>query len=170
MIWTPTEIKSWLDDRFWDKYHSEDVPPMEEPAETKAGELLKAVGIIVFRYFSYGEMVGGDWDTEYVNPAARFIAETYPGTELAGAIKAMWKVQWHDTYKSSLAVLTKMVMDYLDDHKELFTEENEWDCLEFTGPEDKPVDDEEEEDEDEWGGKSQREIDLAEYPPLDWRR
>ena len=44
------------------------------------------------------------------------------------------------------------------------------DCLEFTGPEDKPVDDEEEEDEDEWGGKSQREIDLAEYPPLDWRR
>ena len=167
-IIVPSETEKWVDHRFWEMYHSPAVPPMEQYAETKAGELLRAVGIIVFRYFSYGEMVGGDCDTEYVNPAARFIQEIYPDTELAAAVKALWGVQWSETYQKGVVLLTEMVMDLIEKNPELLVEENEWDCLEFDGPEDRCCD--EEEEEDDWGGKSQRELDLAEYPPLDWRR
>lgn len=167
-IIVPSEMERWVDHRFLEMYHSPAVPPMEQYAETKAGELLRAVGIIVFRYFSYGEMVGGDYDTEYVNPAARFIQEIYPDTELAAAVKALWGVQWSETYRKGVVLLTEMVMDLIEKNPELLVEENEWDCLEFDGPEDRCCD--EEEEEDDWGGKSQRELDLAEYPPLDWRR
>ena len=169
VIAAPAESRDWIDARFWDMYHSGIVPPMEECAMTKAGELLRAVGLIVFRFFGFGEMVGDDYDTEYVNPAARFIQEIYPGTELAGAVKAMWNVQWHDTYRSAAILLTRMVMDFLEENKNLMTEENEWDCLEFDGPEDCRCGEREEED-DGWGGISLREHDLAQYPPRDWRR
>lgn len=168
MVWTPTEIKNEVDDRFWEMYHSPIVPSMEEPADTQAGELLRAVGIVIFRYFSYGEMVGGDWGTEYVNPAARFVLEMYPDTEPAATVKAFWGVQWSETYRKGIVKLTKDVMDFISENDEMLTEDNEWDCLEFDEPEDRQC--EEDEEEDEWGGKSQREIDLAEYPPLDWRR
>ena len=81
----------------------------------------------------------------------------------------MWNVQWHDTYRSAAILLTRMVMDFLEENKNLMTEENEWDCLEFDGPEDCRCGEREEED-DGWGGISLREHDLAQYPPRDWRR
>lgn len=164
-----SKAEEWFDERFWEMYHSPAVPPMEQFAETKAGELLRAVGIIVFRFFSYGEMVGGDYDTEYVNPAARFIQEIYPGTELAGAVSALWNLQWTETYRKGAIMLTELVMDYIGDNPELLTEENEWDCLEFDEPEDRRCGEEEEED-DGWGGVDLREHDLSQYPPRDWRR
>ena len=142
---------------------------MEECAMTKAGELLRAVGLIVFRFFGFGEMVGDDYDTEYVNPAARFIQEIYPGTELAGAVHALWDLKWAEDYRQGVILLTSLVMGYIESHKGLLDEESEWDCLEFDGPEDCRCGEREEED-DGWGGISLREHDLAQYPPRDWRR
>ena len=158
-----------FDHRFLEMLHSPAVPPMEQYAETKAGELVKAVGIIVFRYSSYGEMVGGEFGTEYVNPAARFIQEIYPDTELAAAVKALWSLQRSETYRTGVILLTELVMDLIEKNPEMLTEENEWDCLEFDGPEDRRCE-AEEEDEEEQRGVSLRDQDLAQYPPLDWRR
>lgn len=145
------------------------IPRIEEPAETTGGELLKAALLIWKRFEAVGDTICGPNGGEFVNKAARFIKERYPDTDMAATVDALWGLENIETYKAGAIRLTEQTAKYITDNPELLSQENEWDLLEFDGPEDlEGLEDEE--DWDEWGGKSQREIDLAEYPPLDWRR
>lgn len=144
------------------------VPDFEDVADTTGGELLKASFLIWKRFEAVGDMICGPGGGKCVNMAARFIKERYPETDMAKTVDALWGLENIEAYKAGAIKLTEQTAKYITDNPELLSQENEWDLLEFDGPED--LEDDEEEDMDEWGGKSQREIDLAEYPPLDWRR
>lgn len=142
------------------------VPNYEDVAETSAGELLKAVFLIWKRYDAIGDMICGYNGGVCVNKAARFIKEIYPGTEMAKAVEALWGLENEKAYCAGVESLKEVTVKYITEHPELAGRENEWDLMDFDGPEDK----EEDEDEEEQSGVSQREMDLAEYPPRDWRR
>ena len=145
--------------------HKEHEVNIEDCADTTGGELLKAAFLIFKRYEAVGEMAG-EVGAKYVNRPARYIMERYTGTEMDAAVNALWGLQDRDAYKEGTRRLCRETAKWVESHPELLKEENEWDCLEFDGPEDDIV----EVEEDEWDGVDQRELDLAEYPPLDWRR
>ena len=51
----------------------EELVPSMGAAETTAGELLRAVNRIVYRFWNDGDMVCVDYGNETCNPAARYI-------------------------------------------------------------------------------------------------
>ena len=152
--------------------------PSEGPAETEAGELLRAVGRIVYRFFNDGDQIGLWNGNETCNAPARYIKEQYPDSEMAAAVSAIWGLENKRLYEAGLGMLAEQTVRYIEAHPDLMEKEAEYDCFDFTEPEDTEWDEEDEDEDDEddyyWGcGRrplTQRELDLAQYPPLDWRR
>lgn len=150
--------------------------PPEGPAETEAGELVRAVSRIIYRYLNDGDMIGTGYGNETCNAAARYVKERFPGSEMAAAVEAIWGMRHEPLYETGLGMLAEQTVKYIEDHPEMKTAEAEYDCLDFDEPEDREwaeEEDDENDEEDDWWGyhrPTQRELDLAEYPPLDWRR
>ena len=120
---------------------------VEGASETKAGELVRAVNRIGYRFWNDGDMIGVEQGNETCNAAARFIMEVYDGTEMEGLVSAMWGMQNEKVYEYSLDLLFDSMVRYIDGHPELKTEPNDEDMFEF-----KELSDEDwyEEDEDDY--------------------
>ena len=114
-------------------------------AETKAGELVRAVNRIGYRFWNDGDIIGVGYGNETCNAAARFIMENYPGTEMDDLVTAMWGLQNEKVYEYSLELLVDAMVRYVDGHPELKTEQNEYDMFDFGEAEDREWEDEEEE-------------------------
>ena len=143
--------------------------PTDEPAESVAGELIRAVCRIVDSFYSDYAMLGSDAGSAMCNPAARYIFEMHPETEMIATLHAMWDLTWAPTYEKGVLRLADQTVQFVESHPELEKEESEYYFEDFTGREDREFEDEDGED-DEWGGVSQEQLDLAQYPPRDWRR
>ena len=88
-----------------------------------------------------------DYGKETCNPAGRFLGKRC-GLEVGAALDAIDGERDDDKYDAGLEVLDKAVLDFLDEHPELFQTANDEDMWDSRDPS-KDVDDYEDEEEEE---------------------
>ena len=92
--------------------------PLEGKAESLAGELIRAISRIGYRFYNDGDQLGICYGKETCNPAGRFLAEN-TNEAIASMVWALCGVYSKDSYETLLMKLTEMVCDYVEAHPEL---------------------------------------------------
>ncbi|MBR3279220.1 MAG: hypothetical protein IKG01_10050 [Lachnospiraceae bacterium] len=92
--------------------------PLEGKAESLAGEIVRAMSRIGYRFYNDGDQLGIGYGKETCNPAGRFLAAK-TNEAIASMVLALWGVYRRDSYETLLDKLAEMVADYIDDHPEL---------------------------------------------------
>lgn len=126
----------------------EELVPEAGKAESLAGELVRAMARIGYRFYNDGDQVGIAYGKETCNPAARFLGKK-GNDEIAGMVGAIWGICSETAYETLLDALAGKVADYVEGHPELREQPTEdmWDYYDR----DEDVDDEwEDEEEDGW--------------------
>ena len=121
--------------------------PMSGMTGNLAGEMVRAVSRIGYRFFNDGDHVGIGYGKETCNPAARFLIKKAP-KEIADLVAALWGMYSEDGYEAVLDVLVGKVADYVSGNPDLRSQPSEdmWDFRD----KDEDVDDSWEEEEDEY--------------------
>ena len=96
----------------------EELVPLEGKADTLAGEIVRAISRIGYRFYNDGDQVGVGYGKQTSNPPARFLA-SMTSTGIADTVWALWQVTDEAAYEKLLDVVTEMTMDYIDAHPEL---------------------------------------------------
>ena len=96
----------------------EELVPLEGKADTLAGEIVRAISRIGYRFYNDGDQVGVGYGKQTCNPPARFLASA-TSTAIGDLIRALWQVTDEAAYQRLLDVVTEMTMDYIDEHPEL---------------------------------------------------
>lgn len=147
----PQEGMSMTDEEKMDALFHELVP-VEGKADTVAGEIVRAVCRIGYRYNNDGDYVGSGYGKETCNPAARYLIAN-AGENVAEITRCLWAsgeergVLDDGSYDNWLLELVKATLAYLDERPELKTTPNAEDYWNYRDP----VEDVDEWDEDEWG-------------------
>ena len=124
--------------------------PFEGKADTVAGEIIRAICRIGYRYINDGDRIDIGYGKKTCNQAARYLQSVGDMT-IQLSIAVMWHEYDEAAYEEHLEELKQDVLDYLEKHPELKTTPNNDDMLDFTGPEDDDWDDEDDwDEEDEW--------------------
>ena len=126
--------------------------PFQGKADTVAGEIIRAICRIGYRYINDGDQIDIDYGKKTCNPAARYL-QSVGDLTIQLSIAVMWSEYNEAAYEESLEELKQDVLDYLEKHPELKTTPNTDDMLDFTAPED-----------DDWGHDEDEEDEWAE----DW--
>lgn len=122
--------------------------PTSGKADTVAGEIVRAVNRICYRWYNDGDMIGAGYGKETCNPAARYLTKR-AGSRVERVISDMWGIYISDcVYEERLETLCEEVLTYLEAHPELEKTENTEDMWDYYDREE-DVDDSEDED-DEW--------------------
>lgn len=122
------------------------VPPSGK-ADTVAGEIIRAISRIGYRYFNDGDRIGIGYGRETCNPAARYLL-TVCNDEVKKIIDEIWGVYLDSVYEEILDRLKEAVLNFVESNPELKTTPNGtdmWDCKT-----DEDVDDGDEEEEEWW--------------------
>ena len=125
----------------------DELVPMSGMTGNLAGEMVRAVSRIGYRFFNDGDHVGIGYGKETCNPAARFLIKKAP-KEIADLVAALWGMYSEDGYEAVLDVLVGKVADYVAENPDLRGQPSEdmWDFRD----KDEDVDDSWEEEEDEY--------------------
>lgn len=126
-------------DRFNDL--SDELVPTKGQSDSVAGELLRAVNHIYYRYYNDGDKINYQYGCETVNPPARYIIQN-GSTHLKQIVSNMWADDPYidsvpnNKYESLLNNLIRTVVDYVVSNSELRDKKsnNMWD---YTTPDDK---------------------------------
>ena len=105
----------------------EELVPDIGAAETKAGELVRAVSRIGYRFFNDGDKIGVEYGNETCNAAARYIMKEYKDQEFAWTVSGLWGLISDKFYEKGLGLLVEQVVEYIENHPELKEEINEGD-------------------------------------------
>ena len=105
----------------------EELVPNEGAAETKAGELVRAVSRIGYRFYNDGDKIGVDYGNETCNAAARYIMNVFKDQEFAWTVNGMWGLVSDKFYEKGLGLLIEQVVSYIESNPELKEEKNEGD-------------------------------------------
>lgn len=139
-----TRTQEEIDDYF-DKLYGKLVPEQGK-ADTVAGEIVRALCRINYRWFNDGDYAGYGYGMETAGSACTYLTVF---DEIEPYIVTILNiVDDEDAYEKALLALSNVVINYLESHKELFTEKNEenyQDCFEWYG------DSDEEEERRHWG-------------------
>lgn len=95
------------------------VPPSGK-ADSLAGEIVRAVGRISYRFFNDGDHVGVGYGKETCNPAARFLIKRTPKV-IGDLALALWGMVSEDGYGAVLAVLIEKTVEYIEKNPRLRT-------------------------------------------------
>lgn len=109
----------------------EELVPAQGSADTKAGELVRAVSRIGYRFYNDGDRIGVGYGNEVCNPAARYIVKEFPDEVFARTINGMWGLADEAYYEKGLNMLVGQVVRFIEDHPELKEEKNEIDFNEY---------------------------------------
>lgn len=131
------------------EYHFDMLVPEYGKADTVAGEIVRAINKLVYRWYNDGDKINEGYGKETCNPPARFLMAKCP-QDIKDKISGLWMFysSLDEDYEEELDELVGMVMDYLDANPALKETPNNEDMLDYARPEDK--DDDDEEDEDDW--------------------
>ena len=124
----------------------EELVPASGKADSLAGELVRAVSRIGYRFFNDGDQLGIGYGKETCNPAGRFLIAKAP-REIGDLVAGLWGMISEAGYEAVLDILTGKVADYVESHPELREQPTE-DMWSFRNA-DEDVD-EDEEEEDDW--------------------
>lgn len=125
----------------------EKLVPTSGKAPTVAGEIVRAISRIGYRWYNDGDQLGIGYGRETCNPAGRYLAKTCDDA-IATAVTEAWGIYDEHAYSQKLDALEDTVLDYLERHPELEKKDNTEDMWEYRDPdEDK---DEDEEDDEDW--------------------
>ena len=120
---------------------SDELVPASGPADTLAGEIVRAMERIAYRNWNDGDHLGVGYGKETCNPAGRFLAEKC-GKEIESLVMAAWGISDDTAYDMLLDVLESGVLKYLETHPELKTMPNTEDLFDYR--------DEDEDSDDGW--------------------
>lgn len=126
----------------------EELVPASGKADSLAGELVRAVCRIGYRFYNDGDQLGIGYGKETCNPAGRFLMNK--GSERIGdTVAIMWGKWNEEEYERRLDELVEAVIEHIEQHPELRTTETE-DMWDSRDPEEDVDDCEEDEEEDIW--------------------
>lgn len=115
--------------------------PTSGKADTVAGELIRAITRIVYRYYNDGDKVGVGYGKETCNAPARYLMEN-TDIVIRQTVDKLWGLDDSNRYKSLLNVLEHRVLDFVESHPELQDKKNSEDMWDYSDPdEDSDTDD-----------------------------
>ena len=136
-----------LDNVYFNNLRDQLVPACGKAA-TVAGEIIRAMDRLIYRYWNDGDMVGVGYGNETCNGSYRYMYSTLPNCpDLFAAAHD------EDDYVQKLANLAEAVKAYIENNPSLLTEENTADSRsDYDDIQDRQWDREEEfyDDEDEY--------------------
>ena len=90
----------------------EELVPASGKAENLAGELVRAMGRIAYRFYNDGDQVGIGYGKETCNPAARFLIHK-ANNEVSDLAAAIWGHHSEEAYETLLVLPAGAVADYV---------------------------------------------------------
>ncbi len=124
----------------------QELVPFEGKADTVAGEIIRAICRIGYRFTNDGDQIAIGYGNQTCNPAARYL-QSVCDDKIKLTIAIMWGLYNEAEYEDYLEDLKQEVLAFLEAHPELKTTTNETNMHDFARPEDEDHWDEEEEDE-----------------------
>ena len=118
--------------------------PETGKANSLAGELIRAISRIAYRFYNDGDQVGMGYGKETCNPAARFLMAK-GNKRVSSLATAIWGIYDESAYEDLLDILAGAVADYVEQTSDLRTTSTE-DMWSYRTDED--VDDDWEDEED----------------------
>ena len=116
-------------------------------ADSLAGELVRAMSRIGYRFYNDGDQLGIGYGKETCNPAGRFLGAKGNG-KIAKLTADAWAVYSEEAYEKVLDILCGAVADYVEQNPDLRNQPTEdmWDFKD----EEEDQDDSWDEEEDDW--------------------
>lgn len=122
----------------------EELVPVSGKAESLAGELIRAMSRIAYRYYNDGDQVGMGYGKQTCNPAARFLMAK-GNKRISSLATAIWGIYDESAYEDLLDILAGAVADYVEQNPTLRNTPTE-DMWSYRTDEDDAWADEDEED------------------------
>lgn len=122
----------------------DELVPNSGKASTKAGEIVRAMARLAYRWYNDGDKLGEGYGRETCNPAGRFLCDKLP--EIEQAVIRIWDEYNDDDYEQGLLHVQNYVIDYINANPQLKAEANDEDYLDWRD-EDEDVDDTDEDEE-----------------------
>ena len=121
--------------------------PETGKADSLAGELVRAMSRIAYRFYNDGDMVNIAYGKETCNPAARFLIAK-GNAEVSSLTAGLWEIFSEDAYEKVMDILCGAVADYVEQNPDLRNQPTEdmWDFKD----EEEDQDDSWDEEEDDW--------------------
>ena len=136
----------------------EEPVPMSGKADSLAGELVRAISRIGYRFSNDGDLVNIGYGKETCNPAARFLIAK-GNHEISDLTVALWEIFSEDAYEKVLDTLEGAVADYIEQNPDLRNQpaKDMWDFK-----------DEEEDQDDSWMDEEEDDWEEEEYDEEDY--
>lgn len=133
--------------------------PETGKADSLAGELVRAMSRIAYRFYNDGDMVNIAYGKETCNPAARFLIAK-GNAEVSSLTAGLWEIFSEDAYEKVMDILCGAVADYVEQNPDLRNQPTEdmWDFKD----EEEDQDDSWDEEEDDWDEEDYDEEDYDE--------
>lgn len=126
----------------------EELVPFKGKADTVAGEIIRAISRIGYRYNNDGDCIGIEYGNETCNPAARYL-KSVGDENINETIDLMWGNYREQEYLTYIQILMEEVVEFIEANPQLKTTANKTDMHDLAIPED--FDSwEDEDEEDEW--------------------
>lgn len=109
--------------------------PVQGKAPTVAGEIVRALSRIDYRFYNDGDHLGVGYGNETCNAAGRYLMRR-AGREARELIHAMWGLESKVAYEALLERLDSVVLAALDRHPEYEIMANGTDMMSLQVPED----------------------------------
>lgn len=125
----------------------EKLVPGSGKAESLAGELVRAMARIGYRFYNDGDQVGIGYGRETCNPAARFLIHK-GNKEVSDLAASIWGIYSEKAYEKLIDLLAGAVADYVEQISELrnMPTDDMWDYYD----KDEDVDNDWDEEEEDW--------------------
>ena len=136
----------------------EELVPFEGKADSLAGELVRAISRIGYRFSNDGDLVNIGYGKETCNPAARFLIAK-GNHEISDLTVALWEIFSEDAYEKVLDTLEGAVADYIEQNPDLRNQPTK-DMWDFK--------DEEEDQDDSWMDEEEDDWDEEDYDEEDY--
>ena len=98
----------------------EELVPVSGKAESLAGELIRAMSRIAYRFYNDGDQVGMGYGKETCNPAARFLMAK-GSKRVSSLATAIWGIYDEGAYEDLLDILAGAVADHVKQTPDLRT-------------------------------------------------
>jgi len=96
----------------------EEMVPMSGPADSVAGELVRAMSRIEYRNYNDGDHLGIGYGNETCNPAGRYL-KVHGDKVISALVDALWGICEDEAYDGILNLLIDHVVKFVDAQPEL---------------------------------------------------